>query len=191
MTIDEAIKHAEEVAEKQKSDWAQCPRSEQEPICSGLGICTIDKSDGCLKSAEKYEQLAEWLKELKMYRKALNQESMLDAIKAKIEREIIPRESALFGSNAVWQNSGVRNALKAIDKYREEIGAGMKKDASDVLTVSFDSSLKDESALCVSRIYEGDKIIILKMEYGEQADILYHLLTEQTTKAEIKIESDE
>ena len=63
------------------------------------------------------------------------------------------------------------------------------RDISDILTVSFDSGVKDESALCVTRKY-GEKIIMLKMELGEQADILYHLLTEQMTKAEIK-ESEE
>lgn len=62
-------------------------------------------------------------------------------------------------------------------------------DTSDVLTVSFDSGLKDESALCVARKC-GEKTVVLKMELGEQADILYQLLTEQMTKAEIKIESD-
>lgn len=60
---------------------------------------------------------------------------------------------------------------------------------SDVLTVSFDSGIKDEAALCVSR-KQGDKIIMLKMESGKQADILYHLLTEQTAKAEIKTERE-
>lgn len=63
------------------------------------------------------------------------------------------------------------------------------KDISDILTVSFCSGLKDESGLCVTRKY-GEKSIILKMELGEQADILYHLLTEQMTKAEIKAESE-
>ena len=63
------------------------------------------------------------------------------------------------------------------------------RDASDILTVSFDSGLKDESALCVTRKC-GEKTIMLKMELGEQADILYHLLTEQMTKAEIKSESE-
>ena len=48
---------------------------------------------------------------------------------------------------------------------------------SDVLTVCFDSELKDKSALCVTRKH-GEGIIVLKMEFGEQADILYHLLTE-------------
>ena len=64
------------------------------------------------------------------------------------------------------------------------------RDISDVLTISFDSGLKDESALCVTRNYMG-KTIMLKMELGEQADILYHILTEQMTKAEIKSESGE
>lgn len=59
------------------------------------------------------------------------------------------------------------------------------RDISDVLTVSFDNGLKDESALCVTRKY-GEKIIMLKMELGEQADILYRLLTDQMAKAEIK-----
>ena len=62
------------------------------------------------------------------------------------------------------------------------------KHISDILTVSFDNSLKDESALCVTRKF-GDRIIVTKMELGEQADILYRLLTEQMTKAVIKEES--
>lgn len=64
------------------------------------------------------------------------------------------------------------------------------KHISDILTVSFDNSLKDESALCVTRKY-GGRTIMLKMELGEQADILYHLLTEQMTKAAIKAESED
>ena len=43
----------------------------------------------------------------------------------------------------------------------------------------------------VVEIKYGEKIIVLKMELGEQADILYHLLTEQMTKAEIKAESED
>jgi len=61
---------------------------------------------------------------------------------------------------------------------------------SDTLTVTFDSSLDDEVGICVSRIVNG-KVVVLKMELGEQADILYHLLTEQMTKAEIKAESED
>lgn len=64
------------------------------------------------------------------------------------------------------------------------------RNISDTLIVSFDSSLNDEPVLCVARKYR-EKINMLKMEIGEQADILYHLLTEQMTKAEIKAESEE
>lgn len=64
------------------------------------------------------------------------------------------------------------------------------KVVSDTLTVTFDSSLKDEAGLCVSRVVNG-KFVVLKVELGEQADILYHLLTEQTAKAEIKAESED
>ena len=64
------------------------------------------------------------------------------------------------------------------------------KDISDTLVVSFDAAVNDEIALCVFRRC-GEKIVILKMELGEQADILYHLLTEQMTKAEIRAESEE
>ena len=64
------------------------------------------------------------------------------------------------------------------------------RDTSDILTVTFDSSLDDESGICVSRVVHGETIV-LKMELGEQADILYRLLTEQTTKAEIKAESED
>ncbi len=63
------------------------------------------------------------------------------------------------------------------------------RDISDILSVYFDKELEDEPALCVTRKC-GEKTIILKMELGEQADILYHLLTEQMTKAEIKKESE-
>ena len=63
------------------------------------------------------------------------------------------------------------------------------KVASDTLTVTFDSSLDDEAAICVSRVID-EKVVVLKMELGEQADILYYLLTEQMTKAEIKAESE-
>ena len=63
-------------------------------------------------------------------------------------------------------------------------------DVSDILIVSFDSGLKDEASLCVGRKC-GDKIVVLKMEVGKQADILYQLLTEQMAKAEIKTERSE
>lgn len=61
---------------------------------------------------------------------------------------------------------------------------------SDTLTVVFDSSIDDKAGICISRIVNG-KINVLKAELGEQAEILYYLLTEQTAKAKIKAESEE
>lgn len=58
---------------------------------------------------------------------------------------------------------------------------------SDILTVSFslDTELEDKAALCVVR-RDGEKVFVLKMESGEQANTLYRLLTEQMAKAEVK-----
>ena len=61
---------------------------------------------------------------------------------------------------------------------------------TDTLAVTFDSSLYGEAGIYVSRKVNG-KIVVLKMELGEQADILHHLLTEQTAKAEIKAERED
>lgn len=62
MTLDETIKHAEEVAEEQESkakvlngDFYQSRRND------------------CLECAKEHRQLAEWLKELKAYREIIEQ----------------------------------------------------------------------------------------------------------------------
>lgn len=72
MTLDEAIKHAEEVAEEQKKLYRLCPASESGIFhCDGADDCkTLEngKNKGCLKCAEEHRQLAEWLKELKQLR---------------------------------------------------------------------------------------------------------------------------
>jgi hypothetical protein len=59
------------------------------------------------------------------------------------------------------------------------------KEVTDKLTVFFDSNIDDEAGMCISRVVNGE-VVVLKLELGEQADILYHLLTEQSAKAEIK-----
>jgi hypothetical protein len=57
----------------------------------------------------------------------------------------------------------------------------------DVLHVEFiEADSRYEPAICISRkASNGDKIFI-KQEIGDQADILYRLLTDQSAKAEIK-----
>lgn len=60
------------------------------------------------------------------------------------------------------------------------------------LTVLYDKDLDGhgEAGICISNMVNG-KTCIMKMELGEQANILYRLLTEQMKKAEIKKESKE
>lgn len=72
MTLDEAIKRAEEVAEEQKELYRLCPASESDIFhCDGAKDCKTlknGKNKGCQKCAEEHKQLAEWLKELKQLR---------------------------------------------------------------------------------------------------------------------------
>lgn len=61
----------------------------------------------------------------------------------------------------------------------------MNDHVSDTLIVKFDSAIQDQPGICIFR-KNGDDIKVLKMELGEQADTLYYLLTNQSSKAEIK-----
>lgn len=69
MTLDEAIKHCEEVAKEQEKaakEWHENQVRKCEPIRFPKMdyICENE----CWKCAEEHRQLAEWLKELKKYR---------------------------------------------------------------------------------------------------------------------------
>lgn len=74
MTLDEAIKHAEEVAKKQENNAKSYPKPNKSVKGSGK------KYNACLKCAEEHRQLAEWLKD---YKRLL---SVTDAIKAEIDQ---------------------------------------------------------------------------------------------------------
>ena len=64
MSIDEAIAHAREVAEKQRKDNDNCEYKAE----YGCKECADYYSKPCIECAEEHEQLAEWLEELKAYR---------------------------------------------------------------------------------------------------------------------------
>jgi hypothetical protein len=74
MTLEEAIKHCEEVAESKKKqvengEWEKGSPTERD----------------CLECASEHRQLAEWLKELKQYRewlKSFNPDSATDCFTA-------------------------------------------------------------------------------------------------------------
>ena len=57
MTLDEAILHAREVAERNRKQYKNCPSDR-----------TDIRYQTCEECAEEHEQLAKWLEELKSYR---------------------------------------------------------------------------------------------------------------------------
>ena len=62
----------------------------------------------------------------------------------------------------------------------------------DLLIVSFDKNDRDnEAGLCVTRKHPNGDITVLKIVLDEQARILHKLLTDQSAKAEIKVESED
>lgn len=81
MTLDEAIKHCEEVAWQNEEDaivYSNCKKYKKNLYEIGLAENAEKK---CCKCAEEHRQLAEWLKELKDYRKTW------DEIKKQIKEE--------------------------------------------------------------------------------------------------------
>ena len=68
MDLDEAIKHCEEVSNRERELYSLCPEN-----CDGSPDCRElkhGKDRGCLKCAEEHEQLAEWLTQLKRIKEA-------------------------------------------------------------------------------------------------------------------------
>lgn len=106
MTLDEAIKHAEEVAEQ--NEWFEKNYLENK---------------GCKECAEEHRQLAEWLKELKHLREQVsNLEKPNTEVLDKIRNEFIdqyPRNYAneweLGGRSCVFS---LIEILRIIDMYK-------------------------------------------------------------------------
>ncbi len=100
MTIDEAITHAEEVAEEKNK--------EADRIYRAYSIYPSDDDaleyDDCIACAEEHRQLAGWLKELKEKRQAI------EGIRAEIEGRVT--EGDVYGTNP-----GLKLALLIIDRH--------------------------------------------------------------------------
>lgn len=106
MTLDEAIKHCEEVAEELEEDSRLYAALEP---CKGLE---------CKECASEHRQLAEWLKELKQLRE---QEPILGKIKAEIG--MYEADCRLQGGTDECEkcNSNIFGSIyRIIDKYRTE-----------------------------------------------------------------------
>lgn len=72
MTLDEAIVHAREVAERNRNQYKNC-HSDRTDI----------RHQTCEECAEEHEQLAEWLEELKKYREIGTPEECRAAVEKK------------------------------------------------------------------------------------------------------------
>ena len=68
MTLEEAIIHAEEVAEENEHDAKEYNRLAKLETFPSRKECKFAYKR-CCKCAEEHRQLAEWLRELKVYRK--------------------------------------------------------------------------------------------------------------------------
>lgn len=69
ITLDEAIKHCEEVAEKNEKQAKEC-HDNQVRKCEVIPFAEMDytRENECLECASEHRQLAEWLRELKTHR---------------------------------------------------------------------------------------------------------------------------
>ncbi len=83
----------------------------------------------------------------------------------------------------------LETAIKALEQEQKTDKLRGMTSIFDTLIVAFDSTEKHGSHLIVMQKV-GNQFPLLKTASGEQAEILYHLLTEQMTKAEIKAESE-
>lgn len=59
MTLDEAIKHCEEVAHEKRIESGEC-----------ISVNDLENAEACYECGEEHKQLAEWLTELKQRRES-------------------------------------------------------------------------------------------------------------------------
>ena len=106
MSIDEAIKHAEEVAESQEYEGKKLEKSGEKYYYEYENYCASQ----CFECAEEHRQLAEWLKELKQTRQAI------EDIKTEIESKTY---GDYMGHNEYEMavSDGLEKALIIIDKH--------------------------------------------------------------------------
>lgn len=94
MTLDEAIKHYEELAEKEERSAKLHPRPDKDVKGSGK------KYLSCLERAEEHRQLAEWLMELKRLREQIEPEKCGDCISREYIESIVEElENICINSN--------------------------------------------------------------------------------------------
>ena len=86
MTLDEAIRHCEEVAEEKRYEYQDC-----------LEANDREAAKECVKCGLQHRQLAEWLKELKDYKEQ--------------DGDTISRQAAIDVANQYWYKPDIAGAL--------------------------------------------------------------------------------
>ena len=120
MTLEEAIKHCEEVAQDNectmhsltKDGWQEHFNNLTREKETEYKNVRDEMANSCLECAKEHRQLAEWLKELKRLRE------VLDKIRAEImdfEEELFHRPNTDYADYAE-----VRHCVEIIDKYKAE-----------------------------------------------------------------------
>ena len=120
LSIDEAIAHAREVAEKQRKDNDNCKYKSQ---CGCKG-CADYYSKPCIECAEEHEQLAEWLEELKAYRAHIFSGDMTQAMlreeRIRAIDEVIEKVKGIYAFTILEE--------KELGEIAEQLKAGEKHD---------------------------------------------------------------
>ena len=120
MTLDEAIKHAEEVATKQENNAKGYPRPNKSVKGSGR------KYNAYLKCAEEHRQLAEWLKD---YKRLLEQEPICETLTSGYVQEIkaecddcVSRQ-AVLDQTYLWSKDEFLRVTNPFDYLRKRINS--------------------------------------------------------------------
>lgn len=114
LTLEEAIVHAKEVAEKnyRGADF------------ESIDYIDDDIKTNCIKCAEEHMQLAEWLEELKSY-KDLEEQGLLVRLPCKVGAEVyyilgIPNKTPCTIDKCVFKLSDIHKIGKSLFLTREE-----------------------------------------------------------------------
>ena len=114
LTLEEAIVHAKEVAEKnyRGADF------------ESIDYIDDDIKTNCIKCAEEHMQLAEWLEELKSYKEA-EEQGLLVRLPCKVGTEVyyilgIPNKTPCAIDKCVFELSDINKIGKTLFLTREE-----------------------------------------------------------------------
>lgn len=106
MTLDEAIKRAEEVTDEKMKE-----------ACNLYEAKNYEESRECIWCAEEHRQLAEWLKD---YKRLREQTDVLDKIIAEVKEWYWQADKQALAKDPFVVDAMVDLFIRTIDKYKAE-----------------------------------------------------------------------